>query len=195
MPLISIEHSRNAHRADILLYGASVLGIGIWLGLRAPVGVGLDIVLWAGAGLLGWSAIEYALHRFVLHGLQPFKRWHLEHHRRPLALIGTPTWLSAVLLGGLVGLPAVLGLGRWLGSALTLGVLVGYLAYTLTHHALHHWKLDLIWLQRRKYAHARHHHLQQPCCFGVTSGFWDRVLRTGGHKAPTRVRVPVRRVG
>lgn len=125
MPLISIEHSRNAHRADILLYGAAVLGIGIWLGLHAPVGVGLDIVLWAGVGLLGWSAIEYALHRFVLHGLQPFKRWHVEHHRRPLALIGTPTWLSAVLFGGLVGLPAVLWLGRWLGSALTLGVLVG----------------------------------------------------------------------
>lgn len=195
MPLMSIEHSPTAHRADVVVYGAAVAGLGAWLGLRAPVGMGLDIVAVAGAGLLAWSTIEYALHRFVLHGLQPFKRWHLEHHRRPLALIGTPTWLSAVLFGGLVGLPAVLGLGPWMGSALTLGVLTGYLAYTLTHHALHHWKLDLDWLQRRRYAHARHHHLLQPCCFGVTSGFWDRVLRTGGHKEPARVRIPVRRVG
>lgn len=167
MPLISIEHSRNAHRADILFYGVAVLGIGSWLGLRAPQDMRLEVVTLAGVGLLGWSAIEYALHRFVLHRLQPFKRWHLEHHRRPLAWIGAPTWLSALLFGGLVGLPAVLGLGRWMGSALALGVLAGYLAHTFTHHALHHGKLDSEWLQRRKYAHARHHHLPQPCCFGV----------------------------
>mgnify|MGYP006200213169 CR=1 FL=1 len=38
-------------------------------------------------------------------------------------------------------------------------------------------------------------HLLQPCCYGVTSGLWDRVLRTGGHKvlrpATVRVHIPV----
>jgi cyclopropane-fatty-acyl-phospholipid synthase len=28
------------------------------------------------AGLLGWSLIEYGVHRFVLHGLAPFRRWY-----------------------------------------------------------------------------------------------------------------------
>jgi cyclopropane-fatty-acyl-phospholipid synthase len=195
MALLSIEHSPTAHRTDVALYGGAVLGLGGFLALRAPTGMGLEIAAWAGAGLLAWSGIEYGLHRFVLHGVQPFKSWHLEHHRRPLALIGTPTWLSAALVGGLVWLPAVTGLGAWPGSGLTLGVLAGYLGYTLTHHALHHWKLDLLWLQRRKHAHARHHHLLQPCCFGVTSSVWDRVLRTVGHKGPVRQNIPVRRIG
>ena len=192
MPLLSIEHSSAAYRTDFALYGGAVLGLGGWLALSAPAGMGVEITAGAGAGLLAWSALEYALHRFVLHGLQPFKRWHLEHHRRPAALICAPTVLSASLIGLLVWLPAMAFLGEWLGSALTLGVLIGYLGYAITHHALHHWKLDLAWLQRLKYWHARHHHLLQPCCFGVTSGFWDRVFRTGGHKAPL-VHVPIRR--
>lgn len=195
MPLLSIEHSSDAYRNDFVFYGGAVLGLGAWLALRAPTGMGPEITACAAAGILAWSPIEYALHRFVLHGLQPFKRWHLEHHRRPAALIGAPTVLSAVLIGLLVWLPSVVWLGEWLGSALTLGVLIGYLGYALTHHALHHGNMNLDWLQRRKYWHAKHHHLLQPCCFGVTSGFWDRVLRTSGHKDPARARIPVRRIG
>lgn len=190
MPL-SIEHSPTAYRADFVLYGAAVLGLGGWLALRAPAGMGLAIAALAAAGLLAWSALEYALHRFVLHGLQPFRRWHLEHHRRPAALICAPTLLSASLIGALVWLPAVGLMGAWRGSALTLGVLIGYLGYALTHHAMHHGLAHSAWLQRRKYWHAKHHHLLQPCCFGVTSGFWDGVLRTGGHKESVRVHIPV----
>jgi len=192
MPL-SLEHSTAAYRADFALYGGAVLGLGGWLALNAPEGVGLEIAAGAVAGLLSWSAIEYALHRFVLHGLQPFKRWHREHHRRPAALICAPTVLSAALIGLLVWLPAMAFMGEWLGNAFTLGVLTGYLGYAITHHALHHWKLNLGWLQRRKYWHARHHHLLQPCCFGVTSGFWDRVFRTGGHTKTAPMHIPVRR--
>lgn len=192
MPL-SIEHSTAAYRADFALYGGAVLGLGGWLALNAPAGMGPEITAGAVAGLLSWSAIEYALHRFVLHGLQPFKRWHQEHHRRPVALICAPTVLSAALIGLLVWLPAMAFMGEWLGNAFTLGVLTGYLGYAITHHALHHWKLHLGWLQRRKQWHARHHHLMQPCCFGVTSGFWDRVLGTAGHKDTPLVPVPVRR--
>lgn len=190
MPL-SIEHSTTTYRADFVFYGGAVLGLGGWLALRAPSGTGLELAALAAAGLLAWSALEYTLHRFVLHGLQPFKRWHLEHHRRPTALICAPTVLSASLIGALVWLPAVWLMGAWHGSALTLGVLIGYLGYALTHHALHHGLAQSPWLQRRKYWHAKHHHLLQPCCFGVTSGFWDGVLRTGGHKTSVGVHIPV----
>ena len=194
MPMLSIEHSTAAHRADFALYCGAVLGLGSWLALSAPAGMGLALAATAAAGLLAWNPIEYALHRFVLHGLQPFKRWHLAHHRRPVALIGAPTLLSAALIGLLVWLPAMVFMGEWLGNALTLGVLTGYLGYGITHHAVHHWKLKLGWLQRRKQWHARHHHLMQPCCFGVTSGFWDRVLGTASHKNTPLVPVPVRRI-
>jgi hypothetical protein len=66
----------------------------------------LELVALALLGLVAWTLLEYALHRFVLHGLQPFRTWHAEHHRRPRALIGTPTILSATLIAALGGHPA-----------------------------------------------------------------------------------------
>jgi sterol desaturase/sphingolipid hydroxylase (fatty acid hydroxylase superfamily) len=195
MPAFAIEHSPERYRADFIAYAAAVAALAAWLALRAPAGLVRPLLGFALAGVAIWSVLEYALHRFVLHGLQPFARWHGEHHRRPAALIGTPTLVSAPLFGLLVALPSVWLLGPWRGAALTLGVLAGYLAYASAHHALHHWRLSHPWWQRRKFAHARHHHLLQPCCFGVTSGFWDGVFRTAGHKtqrrAPVRVHIPV----
>jgi cyclopropane-fatty-acyl-phospholipid synthase len=119
------------------------------------------------------------LHRFVLHGLEPFLSWHAKHHERPMALMSTPTLLSTSLVALLVFLPAVLAAGFWRASALTLGVTAGYLAYALTHHATHHWRSSGPWMTRRKRWHARHHHMA--ACYGVSSSFWDRVFgSTGG---------------
>lgn len=190
MALLSIEHSPAAHWADFLVYGSAALALAGWLALQASAVGGLVLLGWAGlmlVGLAAWTLLEYGLHRFVLHGLQPFARWHAQHHRAPMALIGTPTVVSAPLFALLFAVPSVALLGPLLGAVFTLGALLGYLAYSATHHVLHHRKLTHPWWQRRKFAHAKHHHLMQPCCFGVTSGFWDWVLRTGGHV----VRVPV----
>ena len=49
------------------------------------------------AGAATWTFLEYVLHRFVLHGVAPFSDWHRQHHLRPLALICSPTVLSAAL--------------------------------------------------------------------------------------------------
>ncbi|OIQ73314.1 fatty acid hydroxylase superfamily protein [mine drainage metagenome] len=132
-------------------------------------------------GLGGWTAIEYVLHRFVLHGLQPFRRWHLEHHRRPAALICTPTILSATLIVVLVFLPSLLLGNLWNACALTFGLLTGYLGYAITHHAVHHWHVDNAWLKKRKRWHALHHHSEQAGCYGVTSSFWDLVFGSTYH--------------
>lgn len=196
MPAFNIEHSPARYRADFIFYAFAVVTLTLWLALQTPAGSVGSVAGLALAGVAIWSALEYILHRFVLHALQPFARWHGEHHRRPAALVGTPALLSAPLFGLLVALPAVWLLGPWRGGALTLGVLAGYLAYATMHHALHHWRLAHPWWQARQFAHARHHHLLQPCCFGVTSAFWDRVLRTAGHKAPqqhppVRTHIPV----
>jgi sterol desaturase/sphingolipid hydroxylase (fatty acid hydroxylase superfamily) len=180
MDLFTLEHSRSAYRADFVLYTVAVVTMAALLLLDGPREKWLAIVGFAMAGLVGWSFIEYLLHRFVLHGLQPFKRWHSEHHDRPTALICTPTLLSGALIFGLVFLPALVAGSVWTACALTLGVLTGYLAYAVTHHATHHWKVASPWLQRRKRWHAmHHHHVRQPGCFGVTSAVWDRVFGTG----------------
>jgi len=176
MGLFTLEHSRTAYRADFMLYGAAVALLAAFLSWAGPAEQRFGLVAFALAGLGSWTGIEYALHRFVLHGLQPFSGWHAQHHSRPRALICTPTVLSATLIATLVFVPA-LALGNvWRASALTLGVLGGYLVYTLTHHATHHWRADHPWLRERKRWHALHHHVDPPVCYGVTSGFWDHVF-------------------
>ena len=184
MGLFSLEHSKAAYRADFALYGVSVSALAVFLLAACPRGQRLEIGMLALTGVLSWTAIEYVLHRFVLHGLQPFRGWHEQHHRRPTALICAPTILSATLIATLVFLPALALGGLWRACALTLGVSAGYLAYAVTHHATHHWRGDSAWLKRRKRWHARHHHeIEQPGCYGVTSGFWDHVC--GSAHRPT----------
>jgi cyclopropane-fatty-acyl-phospholipid synthase len=181
MGLISLEHGSLAYRADLAFYALAVLALGGLIAWLAPADQHLAMALWLAAGLTGWSGLEYVLHRFVLHGLAPFSRWHSAHHARPRALICTPTLMSAALIAGLVALPAGLLLGRWPAGAFTLGVLAGYLAYSIAHHATHHWRADHPWLHERKRWHALHHRpIAQPGCYGVTSSFWDHACGTAG---------------
>lgn len=148
--MFTLEHSRAAYRVDFILYGAAVVALAtgtLAAGPREQIAQVVALIL---AGLCAWSAIEYALHRFVLHGLAPFRQWHALHHERPAALI----------------------------CALTFGVVGGYLAYAVTHHATHHWRADSAWLRRRRRWHALHHHARLPGCYAVTSAFWDRMFGT-----------------
>jgi cyclopropane-fatty-acyl-phospholipid synthase len=189
MNLFSLEHSQSAYRADFVLYGTAVVVLAAFVLAAGPGLHRLEALAMVLAGLAGWTAIEYALHRFVLHGVQPFRRWHAAHHERPAALICAPTILSATLILTLVFLPALALSSLWFACALTLGVLGGYLAYALTHHATHHGRASSPWLKRRKHWHAlHHHHAGQPGCYGVTSSFWDHVFGStpGAHSGPVR---------
>ncbi len=193
MGLFKLEHSKLVYRADFALYGASVAMLAAFLLFEGPPGQRVSIAGFTLVGLLSWTAIEYALHRFVLHGLQPFKGWHAQHHQRPTALICTPTIMSAALIVTLVFLPALLLGSVWRACALTLGVLTGYLAYTVTHHATHHWYGNSAWLKGRKRWHALHHHVGQAGYFGVTTSFWDRVFGSNRQPMIRRLSTPERR--
>lgn len=177
MGMFSLEHSKAAYRADFALYAGAIALLTGFLVADGPRAQWPRLVAAVTLGLLGWTLIEYVLHRFVLHGLQPFKRWHAEHHQRPVALICSPTLMSAGLIASLVFLPALLLANLLLACAVTLGVLMGYLAYATTHHATHHWRTSNAWLRQRKQWHALHHqHVDAAGYFGVTNGFWDRVF-------------------
>lgn len=177
MGLFAMEHGKAAYRADFALYGTAVAALATFLFVAGPHSLRLQSLALVCAGLVSWTAIEYLLHRFVLHGLAPFKDWHEEHHQRPTALICAPTIFSASLIVVLVFLPVLAFGGLWSACALTLGVLAGYLLYAITHHATHHWLAESAWLKRRKRWHALHHHgAGRLGGFGVTSGFWDYVF-------------------
>jgi cyclopropane-fatty-acyl-phospholipid synthase len=187
MTLLSIEHGRAAYVADYALYAVAIVALATMLWVIGPRGDALSIVCDVAAGLLGWSLAEYLLHRFVLHGMAPFRHWHATHHARPVALVSTPTVLSAALFAGLVFLPIAVLAGRWPAAAVTLGALIGYFAYALTHHATHHWRAENAWLMRRKRWHALHHHVTgRPGYYGVTTGIWDRLFGTAPRHATAR---------
>ena len=183
MGIFKLEHSRGAYFADFATYGLAVASLALWLLTGAPFGQGWQLVGLIALGLLAWTLTEYLFHRFLLHGMQPFKGWHAVHHQKPMALIFTPTLLSAALMLGLVFLPALLAGGMWRASALTLGMLIGYLVYGLAHHATHHWRSGNAWLKKLKLWHAMHHHAAQPGCYGVTSPLWDHVFGSTGRAA------------
>ncbi len=193
LPFISLEYSRAAYRADFLVFSAVTLGLLVGLPFAARPGQGMVLAALVAAGFCSWTLIEYLVHRFLMHGVDPIRRWHAEHHRRPAALIGSPTVVSVPLLFGVVFLP----LWAWSdvahATALTLGIFGGFLLYSATHHAVHHWRPASGWLQERQRWHALHHRSRYPACYGVSSAFWDHVFGSTTPVRPGRPARPLRR--
>jgi sterol desaturase/sphingolipid hydroxylase (fatty acid hydroxylase superfamily) len=139
-------------------------------------------VIWATVyvvGLVGWTLIEYLLHRALFHHAPILARIHELHHNSPQDLIGTPAWVSALIGLILVAGPLCVVLGFDLGIAATTGLATGYLWYVFVHYATHHWRPRRnSYLYRARLRHARHHHLSHSGNFGVTTSAWDHVFGT-----------------
>lgn len=151
----------------------------------------------AATGLALWTATEYGVHRWVMHGRAGHNRFsveHLEHHADPdhtlpLGFDRTLLWRAAGLAA--VAVPGSAIAGPAAGLAAGAGFTAGYLGYTDLHHRIHHRAprnplTRAIW--RR---HLRHHFGNPHSAYGVTTGLWDEVLHTGG-RTPERVKVPRR---
>jgi cyclopropane-fatty-acyl-phospholipid synthase len=179
MNVLTIEQGKAAYWGDFAFYGATIVFLAVALVVGTPHAQWPRLAFWVITGMIGWSVLEYLVHRFLFHGVQPFRRWHAEHHARPRAFICAPTIVTALVLGVFLFLPAWWMLDRWGACALTLGVLSGYVAYAITHHGIHHWHARSEWLRRRQRWHFIHHSDRRPCCYGVTSGIWDAACGSG----------------
>lgn len=165
--------------SDFFIYGVAIVVAAALLGLHGGAAHWLMLGLAAVGGLVAWSLVEYLLHRYVLHGVPPFKGWHAEHHHHPQDLIGMPAVASLPLIVGLVYFPLRWWTNSQLALAATLGFMVGYLAYMVVHHGVHHWaSRRKHWFRARKVAHALHHVRDETRCYGVTTSFWDRAFGT-----------------
>lgn len=126
------------------------------------------------AGFLGWTAVEYGLHRWLFH--RTFRRDHWVHHLEPESYVGVSPLKTWPLFGGL-GLVLWLTCGAVAGS-LYAGFLLGYTTYIVVHWAMHH---DVIHsrgpLGFLKRSHDRHH-AGIEANYGVTSPLWDWVFGT-----------------
>lgn len=170
--------SKLGYHADFFVYPVLIAASTLWSLWHAPTQVTERWFEALGLGLLAWTPIEYALHRWLLHRVPPFNRLHGMHHAHPGALIGTPTWLSASLFLALWAALAREASASVAGGLAT-GLMSGYLAYAFVHDAVHHRRARAgSWLYRAKRRHARHHRAGSNCDFGVSTGVWDAVLRT-----------------
>lgn len=127
------------------------------------------------AGLLGWPLLEYAVHRWAMHGLQRWPRLyakaHGAHHRWPQDPGHYTVPVEAAV-------PAAILLTTLLGPAPMGGLLVAFGAYDLFHYSLH---LDG-WAPAWARGHHERHHRDPRTCYAVTLPALDRVL--GSAEAP-----------
>ena len=139
---------------------------------------GAKWLLCVGLGGAAWTLIEYMIHRWIYHQVPYFRGLHEAHHAEPGADIGAPPMIGVVLILTVIYAP-VTTTSFVIASGLTTGVLAGYSAYMLVHHADHHWTpTPTSWLFRARHQHALHHHHSNLCNFGITTLFWDRVFGT-----------------
>ena len=93
--------------------------------------------------------------------------------------VGTPTWLSLGVHALVAFVPVWVVSDFATASAVSCGLMLGYLWYISVHHMIHHWHpTHPSYLYTLKRRHAVHHHVDENANFGVTSIFWDRVFGT-----------------
>ena len=144
------------------------------------------------SGIIFWTFLEYALHRFLGHehkGKNLFKKEHLRHHIEG-DYFASP-WkkgLTALIVLGIITalLSPVAGILN--AFVFSFGLMGMYGVYELIHTRAHtvapknryaHW-------QRKR--HFYHHFKNARMNHGVTTPFWDMVFRT--NVRPEVIRVP-----
>jgi sterol desaturase/sphingolipid hydroxylase (fatty acid hydroxylase superfamily) len=174
-----MKMSKLGYFSEFLLFPPLVLIAALLsFGGHVPARPLLCALAYAG-GLVGWTLVEYVLHRVLFHHAPILSQIHECHHDSPNELIGTPAWASVWIGVAAFAAPCWVLLGFDLGTAATAGLVTGYLWYVFVHYATHHWRPRRnSYLYRARMRHARHHHLSHAGNFGVTTGIWDHVFGT-----------------
>lgn len=152
------------------------LAVGVWLFSGSPVVAFATAV----AGFVAWGLLEYALHRWLLHGPPTIARVnHAFHHADPTLLIGTPIF---VILIGATGIWLLLSLAipASLAAFAVFGLYAGYNGFAIFHHLGHHHsgRLANLHIVGRLEQFHDAHHARQNVNFGITTTFWDRLFGT-----------------
>jgi sterol desaturase/sphingolipid hydroxylase (fatty acid hydroxylase superfamily) len=164
--------------ADFFISLALIAGLAFAALIEGTLHQGMQWVVCFLSGFLVWTFLEYLVHRVLYHSVPYFEELHDAHHAEPNAYIGAPPIIGIVLLLLLFFVPA-LAISFVAASGVTSGVLAGYMAYMLIHHAAHYWNLPpSSWLYRLRRHHALHHHRDDHGNYGITTSFWDYVFGT-----------------
>lgn len=170
---------------------------GVWFGgfiawglvvpfVNPAVGVVAGLGLYA-LGVLGWTLLEYVLHRFVFHHvpaadfgskLRQFMAhgYHHEFPNDPWRLVAPPLMSWPIALVVWAGYR--LALGPDLVWAAFGGTCAGYLAYDWTHYYTHHFVPTNPIGKTLRRLHMIHHFANADANHGISSPLWDFVFRT-----------------
>ncbi len=172
--------SRYSYYGDFFIYPATAAALtatALWLhpSLEAVGAWTIAFLIGLGSG----RSPSICCTGSCFHHVPVIKEMHDAHHEDEKALIGTPTWLSFVIIAGGVLIPLYFVLDFVKMSGLSAGIIVGYLWYITVHHMVHHWEVRPdSYGYRLKRRHALHHYFDDHGNFGVSSGFWDKVFGT-----------------
>lgn len=135
-------------------------------------------------GVFVWTGTEYFLHRYIFHFV-PGSKWGLRlhfifhgvHHDYPkdakrLVMVPSVSLPLAVLFYFIFSLfLAKINLFSFFS-----GFILGYLAYDMTHYAIHHANFKSPFLKKIKQHHMLHHYDNPSKGYGVSSALWDKIL-------------------
>lgn len=172
--------SSIAYYADFAIAAAGICALAYASGIdsESTTRSALTWLLCAALGFIAWTLFEYVVHRVLYHAVPMFKDVHDAHHREPNAFIGAPPVVGPLMISAITYLP----LSLWspgVASGATAGMLLGYMAYMLIHHAAHFWNpRPGSWLHGARRHHALHHFRDEDGNFGITTSLWDHVFGT-----------------
>ena len=168
----------------IVLYGP-VICLMLYLSFAQKHLSVLAVLIFFVVGVLTWTLLEYAIHRYVFH-YEPKTRlgkllhfiMHGVHHDYPndaTRLVMPP--IISVPLAVVFYIVFMLTLGRFAPAALA-GFGFGYVCYDTIHYATHHFAMKRgVWKWLKQY-HLRHHYHDDHAGYGVSSPLWDYVFKT-----------------
>ena len=172
-------HSATNYWVAMVCDGLVTLGF-LSLGLSRAPGPQVGSVAAVVAGLFGWGFLEYALHRWLLHGWPtPARAGHARHHAHPRALVSTPAFVIPAAACGVWWLLHLV-LPSGLAAFVVFGMYAGFDYYSVLHHLQHHRGADRVgiaYLQRLERLHHLHHG-HPTVNFGVSTTLWDRIFGT-----------------
>ena len=146
----------------------------------------LTVVVVFLAGTLGFTFMEYAVHRWVYHpphgASEAYKqatyKMHGMHHDYPKdkRRLAMPPLVAIALATGLLFLFELV-LGQYAFSYLA-GFVVGYALYLMVHYTVHIYAPPRNFLRALWVNHSIHHYSEDEVLFGVSQPLWDYVFGT-----------------
>ncbi len=166
----------------------------VWAAVASALVASSEAPYLAAVGSLAWPVIEYAAHRWAMHGIarvwpRAYRRVHGVHHMYPTDTSHFTIPMPVVAIAAALVWAALWAIGAPSPMAIVGGLLSAMVAYDAAHLAAH----GLLSLPFGKSLAARHagHHARPTTNYGVTTGIIDRALGTNATAHRARVCVVI----